>query len=161
MVRFTFYTCTRGRIVNWNVSPVFLSWHISLQSNQMFCSPEYCNAVGNTAIFYCEIALSKLQPMWSNCKLKFTTRFVKHSLWLATSSKEQPIHLLRVFNWFFFATSSQSETFLQIWLWILTCNLIMSVATCSEQSRNQNCNIPNNIAIISGEQNIRFDCKLN
>jgi hypothetical protein len=29
---------------------------------------------------------------------------------LATGSKEEPIHLLRVFDWFFFATSSQSET---------------------------------------------------
>jgi hypothetical protein len=39
--------------------------------------------------------------------LKFTTRFVnKVSDWLL----EEPIHLLRVFDWFFFATSSQSET---------------------------------------------------
>jgi predicted P-loop ATPase len=30
--------------------------------------------------------------------------------------------------------------------------LITSVATCSEQSRNQNCNIPNNIAIFRGTE---------
>jgi hypothetical protein len=43
-------------------------------------------------------------------QVEIHNQICKQSLWLATSSKEEPIHLLRVFDWFFIATSSQSET---------------------------------------------------
>jgi hypothetical protein len=111
---------------------------------------EYCN-------FDCEIAPSKLQLTWSNCKLKFTTRFVnKVSDWLLVANKNQSNILSKLIGSCLLLVANQ-RLCLQIWVWISTRNLITSVATCSEQSRNQNCNIPNNIAIFR-EQNIRFDC---
>jgi hypothetical protein len=106
---------------------------------------EYCN-------FDCEIALSKLQPTWSNCKLKFTTRFVnKVSDWLLVANKNQFICSEYLIGSSLLLVANQ-RLCLQIWLWISTCNLITSVANCSEQSRNQNCNIPNNIVIFRGTE---------
>ena len=66
---------------------------------------EYCN-------FDCEIALSKFQPTWSNCKLKFTTIFVNNvSDWLLVTKKNWSVKYSEQMSWFFFATSSQlSET---------------------------------------------------
>jgi hypothetical protein len=83
----------------------------------------------------------------------------KQSLWLATSSKQEPIKYSEQMDWFFFATSSQSETlFTNL---VVNFNMQFDHVGCNllKQSRNQNCNIPtaNNIAIFR-EQNIRFDC---
>jgi hypothetical protein len=106
---------------------------------------EYCN-------FDCKIALSKLQLTWSNCKLKFTIRFVnKVSDWLLVAKKNQSNTLSKWIGSSLLPVANQ-RLCLQIWLWISTCNLITSVATCSEQSRNQNCNIPNNVAIFRGNE---------
>jgi hypothetical protein len=72
---------------------------------------------------------------------------------LATGSKEEAIHLRRVFDWFFFATSSQSET--------LFTNLIVNFNLQLAQS-----NLAIKIAIFptmlqySAETNIRFDFKV-
>jgi hypothetical protein len=126
----------------------------------MFCSPEYCNIVGNIVILIARL-------LWASCNRRdqiaswnshFTTRFVnKVSDWLLVAKKNQSICSEYLIGSSLLLVANQ-RLCLQICLWISTCNVITSVATCSEQSRNKNCNIPNNIAIFR-EQNIRFDCK--
>jgi hypothetical protein len=94
-------------------------------------------------LYFSTINLSALQVLrdcsWWNCKLKFTTRFVnKVSDWLLVAKKNQSICSEYLIGSSLLLVANQ-RLCLQIWLWISICNLITSVATCSEQSRNQNC----------------------
>jgi hypothetical protein len=50
-------------------------------------------------------------------------------------------------DWLFFAILVCIRDFDMFTNLVVNCNLIMLVATCSEQSGNQNCNIPNNTYI--------------
>jgi hypothetical protein len=60
------------------------SWLDSnLQSNRMFSSEQHCNIVPQYCNFDRQIALSKLQPTRTNCKLEIHKRFVnKASDWI-------------------------------------------------------------------------------
>jgi hypothetical protein len=82
-------------------------------------------------------------------QVEIHNQICKQSLWLATGSKEEPIHLLRVFDWFFFATSSQSETLFtnlivnfNLQFDHVSCNLLRAILQSKLQYSQQCCNIP-------------------
>jgi hypothetical protein len=63
-----------------------------LQSNRMFSCEQHCNIVPQYCNFDRQIALSKLQPTRTNCKLEIHKRFVnKASDWIITKREANQI----------------------------------------------------------------------
>ena len=84
-------------------------------------------------------------------QVEIHNQICKQSLWLATSSKEEPIKYSEQMDWFFFATSSQSETLFtnlivnfNLQFDHVSCNLLRAILQSKLQYSQQYCNIQGN-----------------
>ena len=112
---------------------------------------QYCWEYWN---FDCEIAQVATDVI--KLQVEIHNHICKQSLWLATSSKQEPIKYSEQMDWFFFATSSQSETLFtnlvvnfNLQFDHVGCNLLRAILQSKLQYSQQYFNIQGN----------RFDCK--
>jgi hypothetical protein len=82
-------------------------------------------------------------------QVEIHNQICKQSLWLATSNKEEPIKYSEQMDWFFFATSSQSETLFtnlivnfNLQFDHVSCNLLRAISQSKLQYSQQCCTIP-------------------